>query len=558
MNTETGQRAPLHSINGIHFRHLLAGAVAMLEQNYQRVNQLNVFPVPDGDTGTNMLMTIRNAWKFVNELPQTEPDFGTVAVHFARGAIRGSRGNSGTILSELLRGFANETSSYKTVDFPILMRAFREAVKLAYSVVDKPVEGTILTVAREIAEEIEASAQDTDDLHEMLRRAAHRAHLAVAKTPELLPILRKAGVVDSGGQGLAYLFEGMYRHSIGETLTISGAELESETPANLAETLQSDDPEGYGYDVQFLLMGKNLDVESVRAAINSMGISGVITGDDSVIKVHIHVHDPGVPLSYGVSLGAITDVVVENMELQAEDYIAARESKSTPAEAPIDLPLGTVGVVAVAPGEGLQRILKSMGVAAIVNGGQTMNPSSEEIITAINTLPTEQVIILPNNKNIVLTAQQAAKEITGKQVRIIPTRTVPQGIAAMLSYSREGEFEEMAAQMEAAKDAVISGEVTTASRTVTLDEVAVQEGQIIGLADGKLRIATNDVQSTLTELLNQIVTPAHELITLYYGDNVKQVDAELTVEALREAFPNQEIDLNAGGQPHYFYILSVE
>jgi uncharacterized protein len=557
MTTNTSLTSPVASINGVQFRHLLAGAVAMLEQNYQRVNALNVFPVPDGDTGTNMLLTIRNAWKFVADLPQAEPDFGTVAVHFARGAIRGSRGNSGTILSELLRGFANETSSCPTVDFPILMRAFREAVKLAYSVVEK-----ILTVAREVAEEIEASSQETQDLLELLRRASNRGKQAVARTPELLPILRKAGVVDSGGQGLAYLFEGMYRHAIGETLTITGAELDAEAPEGLAQTLQSADPEGYGYDVQFLLMGKNLDVESVRAAINNMGDSGVITGDDEVIKVHIHVHDPGVPLSYGVGLGVITDVVVENMQLQSEDYIKAREGSDSNAEDESDnLPEGAVGVVAVAPGEGFRRILRSMGVARVVNGGQTMNPSSEDLVNAINALDTAQVIVLPNNKNIILTAQQAAKEIgesSGKQVQIIPTRTIPQGIAAMLSYSREGAFESIAAQMDAAKDAVITGEVTTASRSVTIDEVEVQEGQIIGLADGKLRVATADVQQTLTELLNQIVTPTHELITLYYGDNVKQVDAELTVEALREAFPNQEFDLNAGGQPHYFYILSVE
>ncbi len=557
MTTQTGLTAPIYSLNGAQFRHLLAGAVAMLEQNYQRVNQLNVFPVPDGDTGTNMLMTIRNAWKFVNDLSNPEPDFGTIAVHFARGAIRGSRGNSGTILSELLRGFANETSSCTTVDFPILMRAFREAVKLAYSVVDKPVEGTILTVAREIAEEIEASSAETQDLHDLLRRATHRAHLAVARTPDLLPILRKAGVVDSGGQGLAYLFEGMYRHATGETLTITGADLDPEAPVGLAETLQSDDPEGYGYDVQFLLMGKNLDVENVRAAINSMGVSGVITGDDTVIKVHIHVHDPGVPLSYGVSLGVITDVVVENMELQADEYIARREVKAEDEE-PIDLPPGAAGVVAVAPGDGLRRILRSMGVAKVVNGGQTMNPSSEEIVNAINALDTEQVIVLPNNRNIILTAQQAAKEITGKQVKIIPTRTVPQGIAAMLSYTKEGEFDQIVAQMEDAKDAVISGEVTTASRSVNIDGVDVQEGQIIGLADGKLRVATADVQSALTELLKQIIMPAHELVTLYYGDNVRQADAEATIESLREAFPNQEFDVNEGGQPHYFYILSVE
>jgi DAK2 domain fusion protein YloV len=570
MNSESSLRTPVLRLNGAQFKHLLAGGVAMLEKNYQYVNTLNVFPVPDGDTGTNMLMTVRNAWKFIADID--DADFGKIATQFARGAIRGSRGNSGTILSELLRGFAGEVSGLNDAGRDVLTVALRAGVRTAYSVIEKPVEGTILTVAREVAEEAEGMPPEVQDLVDLLGRIVHRAQISVAQTPELLPILRKAGVVDSGAQGLAYFLEGMYRHAMGDVIAFTADASPEQAVTNLSEVLQPEDPQGYGYDVQFLVQGRNLDVAAIRAAINHMGESGVITGDDSVVKVHIHVHDPGIPLSYGVSLGAITDIVVENMALQAEGYIAGRsgadlavaESALDPTALPVPEPVvavepGKIAVISAAPGEGFRRILQSMGVAHVISGGQTMNPSSGEFVEAIQRLPTDKIIVLPNNKNIVLTAQQAAKEVPGKDIRVITTRTMPQGIAALLAFDPDMALDAVGEAMQSAVAGVLTGEITTASRSVDLEGVNVQEGQIIGLLDGKLVVTAPDSLTALHDLLRRaIVDSVHELVTIYHGADIAPGAATKAVDQLRIAFPNQEFDLAWGGQPYYPYILSVE
>ncbi len=552
-------RASVTTCNGPMFKHLLAGALACLEQNYQRVNQLNVFPVPDGDTGTNMLLTVRNAYQEIATNDSLE--IGTIAVRFAHGAIRGSRGNSGTILSELLRGFAHEVSGCREADAQLLARAFREAVRLAYAVVQNPTEGTILTVAREIGEEVEVCLSDTHDLLEILRRVVARSKKSVAQTPELLPILKKAGVVDSGGQGLAYLFEGMLRQAQGEHLMISDAALvESAETGDLHHMLRSTDPQGYGYDVQFILNGQKLDIDTVRTRIGSMGDSMVVIGDDTLIKVHIHVHDPGVPLSYAVSLGVLTDVVVENMQEQSEGYIAARVEQAEPPldEPEISVNPGEIAVVAVVPGDGLRRVFHGLGVASIISGGQTMNPSNGELLDAIAALNTDKVILLPNNKNIILTAEQAAKQVTDKQVIVIPTRTVPQGIAAMLSFNTEGDLQNVAAMMGEARIGVVTGEVTRATRSIQMDGVDVEEGQLIGLVDGTLVVSGAALPDVVRDLLARMDAAEHELITLYYGAEVSAAEAEALAQTLQSAYPAQEFEVFQGGQPYYYYILSVE
>jgi DAK2 domain fusion protein YloV len=522
-----------------------------------------------------MLMTVRNAWSFIAE--NNSAEVGVIAVRFAQGAIRGSRGNSGTILSEWLRGFAGELSGYTTIEAPTLIKAVRAAADLAYTVVQDPKEGTILTVAREIAEEAEATPVESVDLLDLLRRLTRRAQQAVARTPELLPILRKAGVVDSGAQGMTYLLEGMVRHAVGETLTLDLQEPLEEPVAeagdNLRDVLQAEDERGHGYDVQYLLQGRNLDLAAIRAAIGNMGDSMVVTGDSELVKVHIHVHDPGVPLSYGVSLGVISDIVVENMQLQADEYVANRNSArlvlppdpsrlATPPGPEIVVTPDQVAVITVAPGEGLHRIFLSMGAAWVIGGGQTMNPSNEAFIEAILALNTNQIIILPNNKNIVLTAQQAAREVATshpeKRVAIIPSRTIPQGIAALLSFDPTGDWDSLNEAMTTAKGNVITGEITTASRSVDLDGVAVTEGQIIGLIDGVLALSDTTIYAALSALLTKANAANYELVTLYYGAEVSASEAENTVENLRSAFPMLEFDLNAGGQPHYPYILSIE
>src|SRR5579859_943706 len=406
--------APVLTCDGAAYKRLASAAVAWLEQHYEAVNQLNVFPVPDGDTGTNMLLTMRAAYGEIADNPS--PDVGVIADRLAYGAIMGSRGNSGTILSQLFRGFAQSLSGQHSFDSTGLSNGLQVAVKMAYKAVQNPVEGTILTVAREVAEEIEEVAHTTPDLRVIFERAVGRAQLSVARTPDLLPILKKAGVVDSGGQGLVYILEGMLRQLNGEALEASPV-AEAKSMA-LADVRKSSDEAGYGYDVQYILRGQGLNLEAIRKAIAAMGDSMVVVGDESLVKVHIHVHDPGVPISYGASLGIIGDVVVENMQEQSEEYIAMRAGQGSEGRAwetpsvEVEVRPGDIALVAVAPGDGLRHVFQDLGVASVVSGGQTMNPSTEELLQAVQSIPTDKVIVLPNNKNIILAAEQAARLAT--------------------------------------------------------------------------------------------------------------------------------------------------
>jgi hypothetical protein len=560
----------LRTCDGAQMKRLAAAGLAWLEQNYELVNQLNVFPVPDGDTGTNMLLTMRAAYREI--AANDSHNAAVIADKLAFGAIMGSRGNSGTILSQLLRGFAHAIAGHEDFDAALMAAGFREAVKMAYKAVQAPVEGTILTVAREVAEEVETVVTQSGDLRFLLERAVERAKLAVAHTPDLLPILKKAGVVDSGGQGLALILEGMHRFMQGEPLTITDSQpidpAEAAESLALRDVLRASDERGYGYDVQYVLRGNNLDLDSVRTEIGNMGDSMVVVGDSSLIKVHIHVHDPGIPLSYGVKLGILSDIVVENMQEQSEGYIAMREGdESEPTlateeelEPTIHLREGDIAVVAVAPGNGLRRVFRDLGAAYVVSGGQTMNPSTEELLNAVQRLNTDKVVLLPNNKNVILAAEQAAKlaASAGKQVIVIPTRTIPQGIAAMLSYSASGDFENIVANMQDALGNVVTGEVTTATRSVELDGLRVESGQVIGLVDGTLAVAGQNLANVVPDLLEKMGARDREVITLYYGDNVTPSQAKVLADDLQQAYPDQEFDVIQGGQPHYHFILSAE
>ncbi len=548
--------SPITTCDGPGLKRLISAALAWLEQNHESVNQLNVFPVPDGDTGTNMLLTLRAAYR---EIAANEsPDVGVIADKLAYGAIMGSRGNSGTILSQLMRGFAQTFSARREFDAALMAAGAREAVRMAYKAVQTPVEGTILTVARETAEEVEGAAAETINLREILERAVARSKVSVARTPDLLPILKKAGVVDAGGQGLALILEGMLRYMNGETLT---TEITGQAEAmSLHDVLQAPDARGYGYDVQYILHGKNLDLDAVRAAIARMGDSVLVVGDSSFIKVHVHVHDPGIPISYGVNLGVISDVVVENMQVQSEDYIAMRESGEAEQPGPV-INEGDIAVVAVAPGDGLRRVFRDLGVAYVLSGGQTMNPSTEELLRAVQSMKTDKIIILPNNKNIVLAAEQAAQlanERGDRRVVVVPTRTIPQGITAMLSFTADGDFDSTVQAMEEARHNVVTGEVTTATRSVELEGVTVESGQVIGLVDGTLAVSGQNLPVVVRDLLDRMDARHHEVITMYYGDHVTPTQANELVSNLRSNFPDQEFDVIRGGQPYYHYILSAE
>ena len=539
--------------NGQQLRKLAQAGLFWLEKHHQHVNALNVFPVPDGDTGTNMLLTMRSAVGRIQE--SQEKHVGKVAEELARGALMGARGNSGVILSQILRGLAKGFKDKVVIDAYDLAGAFEEAAETAYGGVMRPIEGTILTVIREGAEEAAEAVEKSRDLRFVLERILERCQQALERTPDLLPILKQAGVIDSGGQGLVYVFEGMLRYvhgELGEDMKQRQSAATATAPAQMLAVPEGGKLEN-PYDVQFILAGQNLKVDEVRRRIDSMGDSTVVVGDDTTIKVHVHAQDPGLPLSYGASLGVVTDVVVENMQMQMEIIVGQRPAVEQMAA----VEPGQIAVVAVAPGAGLAQVFRSLGAAAVVNGGQTNNPSTEEIFEAIQSIPTEKVIVLPNNKNILL-ASEAARDLCPKEVVVVPTRTVPEGISAMLYLNPNGDLRETAAAMEMAATYVTTGEITRATRSVALDDVAVSEGEMIGLVNGRLAAAGPNLDSVLTQLLEKMEMADRELVSVYYGREVTPAEAAAVVEQIEKHYPDVEVELLAGGQPHYYYILGAE
>lgn len=544
---------------GFQLRKMAHAGLLWLDQNRDHVNSLNVFPVPDGDTGTNMLLTMRSAYARVEA--SEESHVGKVAGQLAQGALMGARGNSGVILSQIWRGLAAGLSGVEAFTTADLALAFQNASDMAYKGVMRPVEGTILTVIREGAAEAADAARKSEDLRFMLERILERCQQALERTPEQLPILRQAGVVDSGGQGLVYILEGMMRYAQGK-LSLDGQDAAAAHASLAGEPLSAQAramPQGgmleFPYDVQFILMGRNLNVHEVRSRIDAMGDSTVVVGDDKTIKVHIHVKNPGEPLSYGSSLGYITDVVVENMQEQMEEIVHGPVAALPVPDTPV-VP-GQVGVVAVASGAGLADVFRSLGAAYVINGGQTNNPSTEEIYRAVEQLPTDKIVILPNNKNIFLAAE-AARDLSAKDVAVVHSRSMPQGITALMSLRPDGDVTANAEAMERAFSLVKTGEITRATRTVELDGVDVQEGAIIGLADGRLCSSGSDERAVLDALLERMDIVNCGIVTLYYGADVTMVQATETADHIRANYPDVEVEVVEGGQAHYFYIIGAE
>ncbi len=544
--------------NGRQLRKLAKAGLIWLEQNHQYVNSLNVFPVPDGDTGTNMLLTMRAAVARIEN--GEEIHVGSVAAQLSQGALMGARGNSGVILSQIWRGLAKGLKNKETFDVHGLAKAFQEASDTAYNGVMRPVEGTILTVIREGASEAADAAEKSNDLRFVMERVVERCQQALERTPDLLPVLKQAGVVDSGGQGLVYIFEGMLRYVTRQMRDLdhladqqTAGLLRQQTAQELAVPVdgQIENP----YDVQFILMGENLNVVEVRHRIDTMGDSTVVVGDENAIKVHIHVKNPGEPLSYGISLGTITDVVVENMQMQMEAII--NTSATIPEIEEVKVAPGQIGVVAVAAGKGLADIFRSLGAAYIVEGGQTNNPSTEEILRAIQDVPTDKIIILPNNKNIILAAK-AARDLSPKHVTVVPTRTAPQGFSALLAHNPDGELEATADSMYKAAQQIATGEITNATRSVTLDGVEVNEGEVICLVDGRLSASGDELDSVLVKMLQRMNMDEREIISVYSGAGVSEHEAREVVARIESLYPNVEVELLPGDQPHYSYIIGAE
>lgn len=537
---------PVKTMGGQELKQLFVAATTWLEQHAAYINSLNVFPVPDGDSGTNMLLTMQAALREINASPTHSAS--AICLALSHGALLGARGNSGVILSQIIRGFARAVEKRDSINAHDFSVAMLEGSKTAYKGVVKPVEGTILTVCREAADAAVVAAGQTDDLRAVLSKTVDAARASVVRTPMLLPVLKEAGVVDAGGQGLLVILEGALKYLNGEPM-----ELTAEGQGAMAlEHITRE--EGWGFDIQFHIRGSNLDVDSIRDKIASMGESALVVGDPSLIKVHVHAPMPGSILDYGCSVGAVTNVVVENMQEQYIDFMAGQKASRPPVTAE---EISGMTTVAVVQGAGLARVFSSLGVGAVVSGGQTMNPSTQDILKAVDSVKTDEVIILPNNKNIIPAADQA-KDLTKKQVVIIPTRTIPQGIAALLAFNFQSGLEANAQAMTRAAQQIETVEITTATRSVSLDGIEVKQGQIIGLIDGVLRGAGEDKARVALDMLQQAGVANSEIVTIYYGDSVSDAEGKAFADQVHQTFPGQEVEIINGGQPHYHYIISVE
>lgn len=526
-------------------RRSLQAASTWLDAQADRLNALNVFPVPDGDTGTNMALTLKAA--LTEALKLDSDHVGEVAKAAARGALMGARGNSGVILSQLLRGFARALEPHRLVGPAELAAAFAEASAVAYRGVSRPVEGTMLTVARLTAEAAAQAAETSPDLVAFLEATLQAAGRAVASTPDYLDVLRKAGVVDSGGEGLRVILEGVWMYATGREIQAATAAPHS---AQALVTAAAVEETPFGFCTEFLLQTPDVSVAEIKAAMEGLGESVIAVGDQELVRVHVHTLRPGRALEYAVDHGVLQKVKIENMELQHAEFVASRTGPSRER-------VSHIGVVAVAAGRGFQQIFTSLGAAAVVAGGQTMNPSVQEIVAAVNSSGYDQIIILPNNPNIVMTAN-SVKGLTPHQIAVVPTRSLPAGVAALMAFNFEADLETNVELMTAAAQAVRALEVTRAVRDVDLDGVQVKAGQHIAILDGKIVAAARSAERAALQALPSVGAERFELLTIYRGADAAEAEADELAEQVRERYPNLQIEVHHGGQPHYPFILALE
>ncbi|MDO5410258.1 MAG: DAK2 domain-containing protein [Lachnospiraceae bacterium] len=549
----------------------LSGA-GNLEKHKEWINELNVFPVPDGDTGTNMSLTIMSAAKEVRSLEN--PGMDKLAKAISSGSLRGARGNSGVILSQLLRGFCKEISGSSELDIDVLARAFVRAKETAYKAVMKPKEGTILTVARGMAEKAAELAEEGTvvELDEFMKEVIAHGNHVLSQTPDMLPVLKEAGVVDSGGQGLMVVLQGAY-----EAFSGNPVELDMEAPA---KTSQAKVPAAeistadikFGYCTEFMILldpetGKTFteaDEQELKSFLMSIGDSLVVVSDDEIVKVHVHTNDPGIAIQKGLSYGALTRLKIDNMRIEHEEKLIkdaakiADKKKSDPVEEKPEEPRKKYGFIAVSIGAGIDEIFRGLHVDCLISGGQTMNPSTEDMLEAIDKVNADNIFILPNNKNIILAAEQAAKLTADKKIVVIPSRSVPQGIAALISFMGEGELEDNQEAMLDAMGNVKTGQVTYAVRNTSIDGKTIHEGDFMGIDDHGIAAVGTELDDTMLELLDSMVDEDSELISIYYGDGVVEEDAQALLDRISEKYEDCDVELYSGNQPVYYYLLSVE
>lgn len=540
----------------------LAGA-KNLESQKEWINELNVFPVPDGDTGTNMTLTIMSAAKEVASLNDITME--SLAKAISSGSLRGARGNSGVILSQLFRGFTKGIKSYEEIDTVILASAMQKAVETAYKAVMKPKEGTILTVAKGAADKAAELAETDMDLKSFMGAVIDHADRVLAQTPEMLPVLKEAGVVDSGGQGLMQVLRGAYDAFLGKQVdySIEGAKKSSAPAVKTAPQAEADIK--FGYCTEFIIMlekeySEDIELE-FKAFLNSIGDSIVVVSDEDIVKVHVHTNDPGKAISRALTYGSLTKMKIDNMREEHQEKLIKDAEKMAAKQAKEDAektPKKDVGFISVSIGEGVGQIFRDLGVDYLIEGGQTMNPSTEDMLKAIDAVNADTIFILPNNKNIILAANQAKLLTKDKTVRVIPTKTVPQGISAMISYNGALSPEDNEASMTEGSKAVKTGQITYAVRNTHVDDKEIHEGDIMGIGDHGILAVGTQIQQVAEETVALMMEDDSEIISVYYGSDVDENAATALGDALTEKYPDCEVEVYSGGQPIYYYVISVE
>lgn len=546
------------------FQEMVQAGATRLNKQAEYVNSLNVFPVPDGDTGTNMGMTIENGAKEVSD--RSASTVGEAAGIFAKGLLMGARGNSGVITSQLFRGFSQSVKDKEELDGAALAAAFQSGVEVAYKAVMKPVEGTILTVSRGAAIGAKKKAESTNDAVEVMRAALEGAKIALAKTPDMLPVLKEVGVVDSGGQGLVFIYEGFLSALTGEF--IASEEFQA-TPATMSEMINAEHHKSvaghvatedikFGYCTEIMVAlkqgptyVKDFDYDEFRNYLNNLGDSLLVVNDDEIVKVHVHTEDPGLVMQEGLKYGSLVKVKVDNMRNQHEAQVEKEERQAKPVEEK------EYAIIAVVAGDGLADIFKAQGVDYIISGGQTMNPSTEDFVKAVEELNARNIIILPNNKNILMAAQSAA-EVIDQPAAVVETKTIPQGLTSLLAFDESKSIEENYERMSASLGDVASGSVTTAVRDTTIDGLEIHENDNLGMVDGKIVVSNPDMMETLEETFAHMLDEDSEIVTIYVGEDGSEELANELAQALAEKYEDVEVEIHQGGQPVYPYLFSVE
>ena len=535
---------------------MFLGGAKNLEAKKEWINELNVFPVPDGDTGTNMTLTIMSAASEVNNL--SERTMETVAKAISSGSLRGARGNSGVILSQLLRGFTKGIKGYETLDVMTISNAFQKAVETAYKAVMKPKEGTILTVARGAADKAAELALEEEDLDVFFAGVIEEAERVLATTPDLLPVLKEAGVVDSGGQGLVEVLKGAYDAYLGKEVDYT---FEAPKSAPVKISAETEAEIKFGYCTEFIIVldkkFEHKDEMEFKAFLESIGDSIVCVADDDIVKIHVHTNHPGQAIEKALTYGSLSRLKIDNMREEHEEKLIKDASKIA-AQQKAEEPRKEMGFISVSIGEGIGEIFKGLGVDYLIEGGQTMNPSTEDMLNAIEKVNADHIFILPNNKNIILAANQAKALCEDKDIIVIPTKTVPQGITAMINFMPDSSAEENETRMTEELANVKTGQVTYAVRDTHIDDKEIKEGNIMGIGDHTILAVGEDVEQTTLDMFKELIDEDSELISIYYGEDVKKEDADKLGEDLSDLYPDCDIEVHFGGQPIYYYVVSVE